>query len=835
MPPGSLRFSRASTTAALIVLLFAIDRAGPAGAGPVWAGNLLQLVLSLVAAACCGRAAGRARGTARTFWALFATAMFLWSIGQALWSLSAIPVGPGRILAAWDPFFLASSAPVLAAFLVRPDRRARAGPELPFDMALLAALALYVFVFFGLGYLVRGSLSAYGAWLNRLLALRGIVVLAWAGWLVHRATGDWARTYSRLAAALVLFHGGSAISNLALVAGRYRPGLYDVPWTIPFLWIAFEAAEWLPSQAGEPARPRDSAPWRETRQGTALALVTVVAVPTLHLLMLSLRGFVPLLTIWRAQLTLATTLLVGSLFLARQLTGLKRAELTLRQSSQRYRSLFDTSPLPMWVYDLESLAFLEINEAAVREYGYSREEFLARGITDIRPQEDVPAVVESLSQVQALRAERQAWRHRRKDGRVFDVEITSAPIEWLGRSARLVMAVDVTERRRLEEQLVQSQKVEAIGRLAGGIAHDFNNLLGVITGYGDLLWAELSDGDPRRRRVEQIRKASDRAAGLTRQLLAFSRKQVLQPRILDLNHVVRDMETMLRRLIAEDIHLTTVTGQDVGRVRADPSQLEQVIMNLVVNARDAMPLGGSLTLATHNQEVPAGQSGVPPGRYVVLSVTDTGVGMDAETQSHVFEPFFTTKEVGKGTGLGLATVYGIVRQSEGHIVLDTAPGRGSTFRIYLPEEQEAAPAEAVPASAGSQPLGRETILLAEDEDGLRALVREILEERGYLVIAAGSGPQALELGAQCPQGDLHLLLTDVVLPGMSGRSLAEQLALRHPALGVLYMSGYTDDALGHHGVLDATTNFLHKPFTADALLHRVRNVLDTHNAPVRPS
>jgi nitrogen-specific signal transduction histidine kinase/CheY-like chemotaxis protein len=397
---------------------------------------------------------------------------------------------------------------------------------------------------------------------------------------------------------------------------------------------------------------------------------------------------------------------------------------------------------------------------------------------------------------------------------------------------------DITQRRQLEEQLRQAQKIEAVGRLAGGVAHDFNNLLNVIIGYGQMVFRRLPDG-PEREKTKAILQAADRAAGLTRQLLAFSRKQVLEPKVLDLNAVVGGMDEMLRRLIGEDIELHTQLAPDLGRTKADPGQIEQVLMNLVVNARDAMPRGGRLTLETANAEMDEtyirDHLGARPGRYVMLAVCDNGLGMDPETQKHIFEPFFTTKEKGKGTGLGLATVYGIVKQSEGYIWVESAPGEGTTVKVYLPwvEAEPAAEELRRPAVPEELPRATETVLLVEDEDMVRRMTREVLEGAGYRVLEASSGFEALRVSAG-HNGSLDLLLTDVVMPGMSGRELSERLAPVRPAMKVLYMSGHTDDAIFHHGVTQAGTGFLQKPFTPDALERRVRELLgnpDTVSGP----
>jgi len=389
--------------------------------------------------------------------------------------------------------------------------------------------------------------------------------------------------------------------------------------------------------------------------------------------------------------------------------------------------------------------------------------------------------------------------------------------------------VEETLRQR-EEQLRQAQKLEAVGRLAGGIAHDFNNMLTVIMGHSDLLLMPLRADDPLRLRLEGIRETARRATLLTRQLLAFSRRQVLEPAVLDLNAMVADMEHMLRPLTGERIALVTSLDPDLGRVKADAGQIEQVIMNLAVNACDAMPDGGWLTLTTANGELDEAYAGahigVTPGRYVLLAMSDTGCGMDAETQAHLFEPFFTTKEFGKGTGLGLAIVYGIVAQSSGHIEVVSTPGRGTTVTVALPRVED--PMVAVGAdTALTAPLhGRETILLVEDEAAVRDMVRDMLQMSDYTVLEAGSGDEALRL---CDQhaGPLHLLVTDVMMPGMSSRELAQRLALLRPAMKVLYMSGYTGDIIDINDTLAPGTAFLQKPFTLDTLARKVREVLDT--------
>ena len=422
--------------------------------------------------------------------------------------------------------------------------------------------------------------------------------------------------------------------------------------------------------------------------------------------------------------------------------------------------------------------------------------------------------------------------HGTKQGATLEFLVSASVIEYEGRKVILAINRDITERKRLELHLRQSQKLEAIGQLAGGVAHDFNNLLGVVNGYCELLLEQLPPADPLRQKVEAIKRAGESAVAITRQLLAFGRKQMLQPQVLDLNAVVSDMERLLRRLIGEDVEVLVNPGADLGSVKVDPGQLEQVLINLAVNARDAMPQGGKLFIETCNVDLDEAYREqhpmVQPGPYVLLAVSDTGVGMDAETQTRIFEPFFTTKE--KGTGLGLATVYGIIKQSGGFVWVYSEPGQGTTFKIYLP--RTAAKARAISAGASvEEPLrGSETVLLVEDAEPLRQLTREFLESWGYAVIDARDAAEAIELAERHP-GPIHLLLTDVVMPGMRGPGLAEHLTSRHAGMKVLYVSGYSREAFNQGFNTKNGTAFLQKPFTRQALALKVRELLHPSETP----
>jgi PAS domain S-box-containing protein len=545
------------------------------------------------------------------------------------------------------------------------------------------------------------------------------------------------------------------------------------------------------------------------------------------------------LSTWLVPLTNDSGEVAAVLGISRDVTQRKMAEEALRKSEEKFQKLFDEAPVGYMELDAEG-GITQVNRTGLTLLGYTADEMLGQPIWKFVMEEEAACETVRAKLSGSIPCGQSFERtYKRKDGTTLPIVIEDALIRDANRMITGIHSTirDVTERKRaekemtdLQEQLRQSQKIEAIGRLAGGIAHDFNNLLTVIKGYTQLSLLDLKEDNPLRENIQEIQKATQRAADLTRQLLAFSRRQILDPKVIDLNSLLRDTEKLLRRMIGEDIEVVTRLSEDLGRVKIDPGQIEQVIFNLAVNARDAMPSGGRLTIETDNvasdEHYAHTHIGMTAGRYVRLTVSDTGVGMSREVQEKAFDPFFTTKDKGKGTGLGLSTVHGIVTQSSGKIWVYSEPGHGTTFKVYFPTIEGELDHLNGKNEGESFPAGSETVLLVEDEPSVRDLANRLLKQQGYRVLEAAAGEEALRLARETNGEKIHLLLTDVVLPQMGGKELADQLKMFRPDLKVLYTSGYTDYAIVHQGVLDSGTHFLQKPYSLKTLSRKVREVLD---------
>jgi PAS domain S-box-containing protein len=799
--------------------------------------EVIQTTLDALCVLACVRASGQSRRFARSFWRLAALSFLILVLAQII----AIAIDLTHPQSANGEFteilFLFWFGPLTVALFLDPDSEPRKLNSL-IILDVIQAILFWLTVYLYFCYLMPSQLSGmdliHSAW-QRSLIYNGALVGAFLLRSVLTNSATVRSLFGRVGVFLFL-------SSLADLYFSY-PGMnlnsgdwYDLVWSSLLLLPIAIADGWKETDASHapsvPAQMRDSL-------GRYMS-------PLIY----SLLVFTMCVQIAREHLTLASMFVLtsflcssGRMFIVQRQQ--ERTEGELRQREAQYRRLIENIPEVAWTAD-EHGDFLLIGERITSLFGYTPQEICREGerlwFGRVHP-DDRERVREAYAKLfSENRPFDVEYRMQHRDGRwMYWHDRAVATEQREGKRYADGLLSDITERRRLEEQFRQAQKMEAIGQLAGGVAHDFNNLLMVIQGNADLMADRKSGANPESKNVEEIRKAAGRAASLTRQLLAFGRMQVLNPRILDLNTAVAETGKMLRRLIGEDIELRIVPGPGQMNVKADQGQIDQVILNLAVNARDAMPSGGRLTIETSVVDVDENYShqhpALRPGRYVLLTVADTGVGMDAKTQARIFEPFFTTKELGKGTGLGLAIVYGIIKQTGGWIWVYSEPGQGTAFKVYLPQVSAGAAPAAQPESRPAAPRGTGTVLLAEDQESIRELIRESLMSNGYKVLVANDGLEALQI-AERYNDAIDLLITDVVMPRMGGYGLAERLMPVHPETRAIFMSGYAEHRNGEHrGICDSSV-CLQKPFSMNTLLRKVREVLEalasTDNSPATP-
>jgi PAS domain S-box-containing protein len=776
----------------------------------------IQVVIGFLTVAASAQAARRSASFGRTFWSLSTIGFGLLTVGIALGAYVDVFHPLGRHAWVIDLFVNAWTAPLVMCLFLDPDSE----PDgrdwrriLDFSQVAIVFVLLYLYssnlAVPGVGFAPWRLALATDSLISAGFFLRGFTLPASPARTLFLRFG--------------YFRTVSALTDLMFVLGMPEPpsgDVFDLVWSVTLLIPIVIATSWTDSDEAVPARNPSARYWR-----LLVTQLMPLIFPVLVLIMAA--------QIVRGQLVIAAGAVLVSLFIthARLLFTQREHERSaeaLRQSDRLVRSIIEGANEVIFLKDLQG-RYVMINTPGASMIGRTVADTIGKTDTDIFPPETAEAVKNVDTQVIQTGKALTYELEMKMPGGIRHFLSTKSP--HFGPNGELIgligVSLDITDRRKLEDQLRQTQKMEAIGTLSGGIAHDFNNLLTVIKGYTSLVLNATPDA-PTRALVAQIDQAADRAAALTSQLLAYSRRQVLQPRVFNLNALVLNLDKLLQRLIGEDITLKSVIERNLGSVKADPGQIEQVIMNLAVNARDAMPKGGSLTIETANVNLDETYSstheGVRTGAYVMLAVSDTGSGMDSATRSHIFEPFFTTKEMGRGTGLGLSMAYGIVKQSGGSIEVYSEPGHGTTFKIYLPRVNE--PLQALPGKSADAPSrGNETILLVEDDEQVRELANNILTKCGYHVLAADSAAAVL---TQCERhpGQIHLLLTDVVMPGVGGREIANQVTARRPGIKVLYMSGYTTNAIVHHGVLDPGTFFIQKPFTPASLAAKIRDVLN---------
>jgi len=802
------------------------------------ANNIIEFLLVLLAAAACFEAARRAPGYSQRFWRLMSVAFALYALGQAMATYYDSFLHAS--LKVWwpsDVLFIFHVAPMALALFLGDDsaesqvyRWQRWLDFLQIGIVSFSAYLFFLYVPTVAGNAGESSNELYwkvetarGALLTIAFALR-------AGLTDSKLVRS---LFGRVAIFLAMFTvGGSLYVYLQTWAHLPSGTWYELLWTVPRVFLIWAVTTWAAPEKTEPS------PEVSSREALLLAQFAHIAFP---LIVLAMAAYA-----MKGQMTIAIAAVLASfgcssarLFLGQRaqdelMAQQKRSAETMRMTEAKFRGLLESAPDPLVAVNQDG-RIVVVNAQAEKTFGYKREELLGQPM-------DILVVERLREKCSAYRARffREPNRGlagatlelfgQRRDGTEFPVEINLSLLEteeglWGSAALR-----DLTERRKLENQFRQAQKMESIGTLSGGIAHDFNNLLTVILSYSNSLVDELAGDSKHQRAAEQIHQAAERGAALTRQMLAFSRQQVFQVRVLNLNDIIRNLLKMLQRIIGEHIEVTTALAEDLKPVKADPGQLEQILMNLSVNARDAMPKGGKLILETSNivldEDFVRLHVGASVGPQVLLTVSDTGTGMDSATQARIFEPFFTTKGPGQGTGLGLAMVYGVVKQSGGSIWVNSKLGAGTTFNIYLPQAQGVSEAPAPKKPQTTLKQGSETILVVEDDPGVRELVCMMLSSKGYTVLTA-KHPSDAESVCQKHSGNIHLLLTDMILPGASGREIAMRVGALRPGIKVLYMSGYTDDALIRDHGLDESFAFLQKPFSQGSVAAKVREVLDS--------
>lgn len=802
------------------------------------ASSVIEFLLVILAVTACLQAAGRGAGYARRFWRLMALAFGLYALGQAM-ATYYNSVLHASLDQYWpsDILFLFHVAPMALALFLGDDgadsKLFRWQRWLDFlQIGIVSLSAYFFFLYFPL--LLPHSRASIDALYVEVKAWRGLLI---AVAFILRATLTHSRLirslFGRMAFFLAIFVAGEVFYNYADVWWNVPFGTwYELLWTIPRVLMVWLAVTWSPPAAREPALSQG------TTEPLLLAQFTHIAFPLLVLAMAT-RAIGQQLKLAVAAVLVSFACSSLRLFLGQRaqnelLYRQKKSAEALRLAEAKFRGLLESAPDPLVAVNPEGRIVL-VNAQAETSFGYRRDDLLGQSMDILVPErlrEKCGALRTAFFQdphANALAAGLEIYGLR-KDGSEFPVEIKLSLLETEDGLLGSAAIRDLTERRKLESQFRQAQKIESIGTLAGGIAHDFNNLLTVILSYSNSLSEDLRADSKHQRAAEEIHRAAERGAALTRQMLAFSRRQVFQMRVVNLNEIIQDLLKMLRRIIGEHIEIKPDLSDDLRAVKADPSQIEQVLMNLSVNARDAMPKGGRLTFETRNvtldEDFVRQHVGSSPGPHILLAVSDSGTGMDAATLSRIFEPFFTTKEPGLGTGLGLAMVYGVVKQSGGSIWAHSKVGEGTTFKIYLPEAKVITEAPAAKKPQISLKTGSETILLVEDDPGVRELVIAMLASQGYTVLAA---EQLSDVESVCEKhsGNIHLLLTDMVLPKASGREIARRVGELRPGVKILYMSGYTDDALIHGHGFDEGSAFLQKPFSRATLAAKVREVLDT--------